>query len=110
LCGIAFSSIPREGRRAPAVVTPVALVMQFISGVFFVYTSLPSWMQQIAAIFPLKWMTQGMRSVFLPDSFAANEAAGGWELGRVALVLGAWVVAGLVLCLLTFRWTAREER
>jgi ABC-2 type transport system permease protein len=110
LCGIAFSSIPREGRRAPAVVTPVALVMQFISGVFFVYTSLPQWMQQIAAIFPLKWMTQGMRSVFLPDSFAAKEAAGGWELGRVALVLGAWVVAGLVLCLLTFRWTAREDR
>jgi ABC-2 type transport system permease protein len=110
LCGIAFSSIPREGRRAPAVVTPVALVMQFISGVFFVYTDLPHWMQQIAAVFPLKWMTQGMRSVFLPDSFAANEAAGGWELGRVALVLGAWVVAGLVLCLLTFRWTSREDR
>jgi len=110
LCGIAFSSIPREGRRAPAVVTPVALVLQFISGVFFVYTQLPTWMQTIAAVFPLKWMAQGMRAVFLPESFAAREAAGGWELGRVALVLGAWVVAGLVLCLLTFRWTAREDR
>jgi ABC-2 type transport system permease protein len=110
LCGIAFSSIPREGRRAPAVVTPVALVMQFISGVFFVYTQLPRWMQQIAAVFPLKWMAQGMRAVFLPESFATREPAGSWELGRVALVLGAWVVAGLVLCLVTFRWTAREDR
>lgn len=110
LCGIAFSSVPREGKRAPAVVTPVALVMQFISGVFFVYTELPPWMQQVAAVFPLKWMTQGMRAVFLPDSFAPNEAAGSWELGRVASILGAWVVAGLVLCLLTFRWTAREDR
>lgn len=110
LCGIAFSSIPREGKRAAAVVTPVALVMQFISGVFFVFTNLPSWMQQIAAIFPLKWMAQGMRAVFLPDSYAANEAAGSWELGRVALMLGLWVIAGLVLCLLTFRWTAGEDR
>jgi ABC-2 type transport system permease protein len=110
LCGVALSSVPREGKRAPAVVTPVALVMQFISGVFFVFTELPQWMQQIAALFPLKWMTQGMRSVFLPGSFAANEAAGSWELGRVALVLGGWVILGLVLCLLTFRWTAREDR
>jgi ABC-2 type transport system permease protein len=105
LCGIAFSSVARTGRSAPAVVTPVALVLQFISGVFFVYSELPSWMQQVAAVFPLKWMCQGMRSVFLPESYAAQEVAGSWELGRVALVLGAWCIGGLILCLLTFRWT-----
>jgi ABC-2 type transport system permease protein len=88
------------------VVTPVAIVLQFISGVFFVFTDLPPWMQQIAALFPLKWMCQGMRSAFLPDSFASFEAAGSWELGKVALVLGAWCVGGLVLCLTTFRWTS----
>ncbi len=110
LCGIAFSSVPREGKRAPAVVTPVALVLQFISGVFFVFANLPKWMQQVAAIFPLKWMTQGMRSVFLPESYAQHEVAKSWELGRVAIILGVWVVAGLALCLLTFRWTARDDR
>lgn len=109
LLGIAFSSLPRTGRGAPAMVTPVALVLQFISGVFFVYTQLPVWMQQIAAVFPLKWMTQGMRAVFLPDSYAAQEPAGSWELGRVALILAAWCVAGLVLCLATFRWTSRRD-
>ncbi|MGH3737808.1 MAG: ABC transporter permease [Micromonosporaceae bacterium] len=109
LCGIAFSSIPREGKRAPAVVTPVALALQFISGVFFVFTSLPGWMQQIAAVFPLKWMTQGMRAVFLPDSYAPNEPAGGWELDRIALVLAAWIVIGLLLCLRTFRWTSPTD-
>jgi ABC-2 type transport system permease protein len=109
LCGIAFSSVARTGRSAPAVVTPVALVLQFISGVFFVFTSLPTWMQQIAALFPLKWMCQGMRSVFLPDSFASQEPAGSWELGKVALVLAAWCVGGLILCLLTFRWTDRRD-
>jgi ABC-2 type transport system permease protein len=109
LCGIAFSSVARTGRGAPAVVTPVALVLQFTSGVFFVFTSLPEWMQRLAAVFPLKWMCQGLRSVFLPDSFAAQEPAGSWELGRVALVLGAWCIAGLLLCLFTFRWTTKRD-
>jgi ABC-2 type transport system permease protein len=109
LLGIAFSSVPRSGRTAPAVVSPIAIVFNFISGVFFVYTDLPSWMQQIAAVFPLKWMCQGMRYVFLPDSFAANEVAGSWELGKIALILAAWAVAGLGLCVATFRWKASGD-
>ena len=109
LCGIAFSSLARTGRSAPAVVTPVALVLQFISGVFFVFTDLPEPMQRIAAIFPLKWMCQGLRAVFLPESFGTQEPAGTFELGRVALVLAGWCLLGLVLCLTTFRWTTRRD-
>jgi ABC-2 type transport system permease protein len=66
-------------------------------------------MQQLAAVFPLKWMCQGMRYVFLPDSFGAAEVTGSWELGRIALVLAGWTVAGLVLCVLTFRWKASKD-
>jgi len=109
LCGLAFSSLARTARSAPAVVTPVALILQFISGVFFVFTSLPTWMQHVAALFPLKWMCQGLRSVFLPESFAAQEPGGSWELGRVALILIAWCVIGLVLCITTFRWTTKRD-
>jgi ABC-2 type transport system permease protein len=109
LGGIAFSSVAKSGRSAPAVVTPVALVLQFISGVFFVFTQLPPWMQQVASLFPLKWMCQGMRAVFLPASFESRESAGSWELGRIALVLAAWCVGGLILCLTTFRWTTKRD-
>lgn len=109
LCGIAFSSVARSGRGASAVATPVALVLQFTSGVFFVFTILPPWMQQVAALFPLKWMCQGLRAVFLPESFAAQEPAGSFELGKVALVLAAWCVIGLVLCMTTFRWTTKRD-
>jgi ABC-2 type transport system permease protein len=105
--GIAFSSLARSSRSASAVVTPVVIVMQFISGVFFVYTEIPTWMQQIGALFPLKWIAQGMRSVFLPDAFAAQEV-GGWQLPQTALVLTAWTVVGLLLCVRTFRWTRRD--
>jgi len=109
LLGIAFSSVPKNGKSAPAIVTPVAIVLQFISGVFFVFSELPTWMQTVAAIFPLKWMTQGMRSVFLPDLAQAAEPAGTWELGRIALILAVWCVVGLVLCVLTFRWRSRTD-
>jgi ABC-2 type transport system permease protein len=109
LCGVAFSSLARTGRSAPAVVTPVALVLQFISGVFFLFTSLPGWMQTIASIFPLKWMCQGLRAVFLPPSFGAREPSGSYDLPTVALVLGIWCVVAFVLCLTTFRWTTKRD-
>lgn len=110
LLGISVSSLARNGRSASAMITPIALVLQFISGVFFQFSQVPSWMQTIAAVFPLKWMAQGLRSVFLPDFLAAQEPAGTWELGRVALVLGAWCVVGLLLCVATFRWQDRGTR
>ena len=54
-------------------------------------------------------MTQGLRSVFLPGGFQAIEPAGSWEHGRAALVLGGWLVLGLLLALRTFRWTRRGD-
>ncbi len=109
LMGIAASGFVKNGKSAPAIISPIAIVLQFISGVFFVFALLPSWMQSIAAIFPLKWITQGMRSVFLPDSYTGQEPAGSWEHGRVALVLAAWCVVGLVVAVRTFRWRSRED-
>ena len=109
LLGVAAASLVRNGRTAPAVISPIAIVLQFISGVFFVFSQLPAWMQTIAAVFPLKWMTQGMRSVFLPDSYAAQEPAGTWEHGRIALVLAVWCVVGLVVAVRTFRWRNKAD-
>jgi ABC-2 type transport system permease protein len=107
LLGMTLSSLAKNGRSASATVTPVALLLQFTSGVFFQFSSLPTWMQTAASIFPLKWMAQGLRSVFLPPALASQEPAHSWELGRVALVLGIWCAVGLVLCVRTFRWQER---
>lgn len=109
VCGVAFSSVPRTGKSASAVVTPVVLVLQFISGVFFAFFALPSWMQSVAAVFPLKWMAQGMRSVFLPDEAAVLEPTGSWELGTTAVILGVWLIAGLVVGVRTFRWRRHDD-
>jgi ABC-2 type transport system permease protein len=103
--GIAFSTVPKSGRGASAVVSPIVIILQFFSGVFFVFSQLPGWMQQFAAFFPLKWLTQGMRSVFLPESFATQEVAQSWELGRTGLILLLWLIAGLVIAIKTFNWS-----
>ena len=105
ILGIAFSIVPKSGRGASAVVSPIVIILQFFSGVFFVFTSLPSWMQQFAALFPLKWLTQGMRSVFLPDDFATQEVAGSWEMGKTALVLVIWLLIGLIFAIKKFKWS-----
>jgi ABC-2 type transport system permease protein len=109
LLGIAFSVVPKNAKGASAVVSPIVLVLQFTSGVFFLFQNLPSWMQQFASLFPLKWLTQAMRSVFLPDSAAALEVTGSFELGKCAAVLIAWTIGGLVLSLVFFRWNKRGE-
>ncbi|WP_030670727.1 ABC transporter permease [Streptomyces cellulosae] len=109
LLGIAISSVPKSGKSASSVVVLPFLVLQFISGVYIAVDTIPDWMLNIGALFPLKWMCQGLRGVFLPESARVLEQTGGWEYGRIALVLGAWCVGGLLLCLLTFRWKNRRD-
>lgn len=108
LLGIALSAVPRSAKSATAVVIPIVLVLQFISGVYLRFSQLPEWMQNLASIFPLKWMAQGMRAVFLPDDFKVLEQNGEWDLGMVAIVLVAWLVIGLVVSRITFRWIRRD--
>lgn len=108
LLGVALSALPRTAKSATAVVVPIALALQFVSGVYLMFAQLPEWLQNVAALFPLKWMAQGMRAAFLPDGFAALEQNGEWNLAGVAIALAVWLVVGLVLSRLTFRWIRRD--
>ena len=102
--GIAASGLGGSAAAVSTTVLGLGIVLQFFSGVFFAFPELAGWMQQVAAVLPLKWMTQGLRSAFLPEEAGAFEVAGGWEHGRTAHVLAAWVIIGLVTCVRTFRW------
>nr|WP_225221649.1 ABC transporter permease [Microbacterium gallinarum] len=108
LLGIALSALPRSAKSATAVVIPIGLVLQFISGVYLMFWQLPEWLQNVASLFPLKWMAQGMRAVFLPEEYAALEPGGEWNLVGVAAALGIWLVVGLIMSLITFRWIRRN--
>jgi ABC-2 type transport system permease protein len=107
--GIAMSSLLRNGKAASAILTPIVLVLQFTSGVFLVFTELPTFLQRFAEFFPLKWLAQGMRSVFLPESFQVAEVRGSWEHPTAALVMTIWLIVGLVIAVRTFRWMRHDD-
>ena len=109
ILGIGLSALPRSAKSATAVIIPIVLVLQFISGVYLPFTNLPVWLQNVASVFPLKWLAQGMRSVFLPSTLESAEAGGSWNLVGVAIVLGIWLVVGLVAARLTFRWIRKDS-
>lgn len=106
LLGIAIGGVIRDAKSAPAVVNLPFVALQFISGVWITVTQLPGWLLNVARLFPLFWICQGMRSVFLPDSFLEVEPGHTWNHATGALVLLAWCVVGFVLCTRTFRWTS----
>jgi ABC-2 type transport system permease protein len=110
MLGAAIGLTVRSSRTASSVLNLPYLALTAISGVYFVFNSLPRDIQQIAAVFPLKWICQGLQSAFLPDRILAIEPTHSWELGRVALVLMAWLVASLVLCVRMYRWQRLDER
>ena len=107
--GVAMSSLVSHARSAAAVMNLPALTLAFISGIFIRFTEIPTWMYNFASIFPVKWIAQGLRSGFLPDSFSRFEPSGSWEHGRVLAILLAWLFVGVVLCVTTFRWKRQGD-
>ena len=108
LLGIAMGTVPPNGRTAPGIVTPIFLVLQFISGTFLDFASMPKWLQFVADVFPLRWMALGMRSAFLPDGYVSQEVGHSWQRPTVLLTLVAWTIGGAVLA--TWRFTWRDGR
>ncbi|MHB8377031.1 MAG: ABC transporter permease [Dehalococcoidia bacterium] len=109
LLGISYTRLIPSGQSAAAIVQPPYLVLQFISGVFFVFSDLPRVLQVVAVVFPLKWMAQGFRYVFLPGWFQVKEQGGVWHLDFIALALGGWTIAGFLLAVRLFRWTQESD-
>jgi ABC-2 type transport system permease protein len=66
LLGFAIGSVPKSANSASSVVVLPFLVLQFICGVYIAIGTIPDWMLTVGALFPLKWMCQGLRGVFLP--------------------------------------------
>ena len=109
LLGLAVGGRIRNANAAPAVVNLPFVSLQFISGVFIPFTQLSPSLQTISAFFPLRWLAEGMRSVFLPDAFKVNEPSGSWQHPLMWAILAAWSVGGMVMCLRSFRWVDDER-
>jgi ABC-2 type transport system permease protein len=109
LLGIAVSNVPKSAKSAAAVVNLPFVALQFISGVYVPFDQLSTGVRAFASVFPLKWMGQGFRSAFLPDSYLkVAEPGHSWQHGTMALVLLGWCIFGGLLCARTFRWVKKS--
>lgn len=101
--GFAVTALIPTENASPAVTNAIALPLLFISGIFIPSEVLPSAMQTIADVFPLKPLFDGFLTAFDPATTGL-----GIELGDMA-VLAAWGFAGLIVAARTFRWTPRAD-
>jgi ABC-2 type transport system permease protein len=108
--GVLLGGWVKDGRTASAVTLPPFLILQFISGVFFPLNQLSAGLRDVGRVFPLTWMCQGLRSVFLPDEALVAEPSHAWQLPQTAAILAGWLVVSLLLALRTFRWKEKYER
>lgn len=108
LLGAALGALVPSPRSAGYVSLPL-LGLTAVSGIFYPVTAMPGLLQGIAQVFPVYWLGLGMRSALLPSSAVSVEIAGSWRVPQTAAVLGAWVVAGLIIAPLVLRRMARRE-
>lgn len=96
--GLAIGSLSRTASIAEAASIGSAVVLSFISGLFFVGAVLPAWLDTVASVFPLKPYTDSLRGQFDPYL-----PGGGWHPAELA-VIATWLVAGTLVSLAAFRW------
>jgi ABC-2 type transport system permease protein len=97
--GYALSTAIRSADSAQPMVQAIMLPLYFISGVFIPNVSLPTWLRDVAEVFPVQHLAGGLRHAFDPGTHGAGIV---WsDLGVLAL----WAVAGLAFALVRFSWT-----
>jgi ABC-2 type transport system permease protein len=81
------------------MVQAIMFPLYFISGVFIPNVSLPHWLQDVAAVFPVEHLAAGLRHGFVPGAHGIGIP---WsDLGVLAL----WAAGGLAIALKRFVWT-----
>jgi ABC-2 type transport system permease protein len=80
------------------MVQAVMLPLYFISGIFIVPSSLPSWLRDVAKVFPVQHLAHGLQHAFQPT--AAGIGIEWSDLGAMAI----WAAIGVVIALRRFSW------
>lgn len=104
-CCLAFALTiitPSPGA-ASAIAFALSLVLYFISGLFARNDTIPSAVQQVADLFPVKHLFAA-----LAIAFDSNTAGTGVAVADLA-VLAAWGVAGFLVAIRFFRWSPASE-
>jgi ABC-2 type transport system permease protein len=98
--GFAFTLAVRKAGAAVPLGTGVTLALYFLSGNFFVVEKPPLVLRIVGDVFPIKHLNSALLTPLNPN-------AGGTRIEWIdLLVITAWGLAGLLIALRYFRWTA----
>jgi ABC-2 type transport system permease protein len=96
--GYAFSTAISNEDAAQPMVQAVMLPLYFISGIFIAPSTLPSWLSNIAKVFPVQHLAHGLQYAFQPGTTGIGIV---WsDLG----VMGIWAAIGIAVALRRFSW------
>jgi ABC-2 type transport system permease protein len=97
--GYALSTAIHSEDAAQPTVQALILPLYFISGVFIPNVNLPTWLRDVARVFPVEHLSDGLHHAFDPATSGSGIV---WsDLG----VLVLWGVVGLAVALTRFTWT-----
>jgi ABC-2 type transport system permease protein len=96
--GYAVASLVHDQDAAQPVTQGIMLPLYFISGVFVPASTLPRWLVDVAAIFPVRHLAAALLTAYNPHTHGAGLAPA--DLAIVA----AWGAAGLLIALRRFSW------
>ena len=84
---------------AQPVTQGIMLPLYFISGVFVAVSTLPRWIVDVAAIFPVRHLAAALLTAYNPHTHGSGLAP------IDLLIVAAWGAAGLVVALRRFTWS-----
>lgn len=99
--GIAAAKLVPNPEGGMGILMFVTLPITFISNVFFPLDGAPQWIQDVAGLFPLRPLADGMQACFDPS------ATGTGLVGRDLLTLALWTLAG---CAMMVRYMRSLDR
>ena len=98
--GVAFSHVIPNSESAPAYINAVFLPIIFVSGVFYDADNAPSFIREIAQIFPLVHLVDGLTAALVKGTSLADN-------GGALAVLALWSIGGVYFAVRGFSWEAR---
>lgn len=107
LCGIALgicssAVVLRLGPASEWFIWPLPALISPFAGVFYPLSTLPQWMQHVAAFLPPSYVFEGMRAIITHGSFPVSMLLWSSALTVVYLLLACWFFAH------TYRYAVRS--
>jgi ABC-2 type transport system permease protein len=97
--GYALTTVIKNEDAAQPTVQALILPLYFISGIFIPNVNLPTWLKDVAEVFPVQHLSDGLHHAFDPATHGAGIV---WsDIGVLAL----WGAVGLAFALWRFTWT-----